>query len=228
LEAGGIGSVTAQLFRSQGAKLALLYAPFEESKVTPTISRTFGNDTADGDIKAYACDVTDAASVQEAFTAITKDNIAFPSILINAAGYVSLQALETFDTNDILKHYMVNLHGPTLTGQAFARAYLAAANSSASKAPGGRIVNIASQAAHVALHHHGPYCASKAGLIGLTKCQASEWGPRGITSNSISPGPVWTELGKKAWGDPEIKDAYLKAVPTGQFAEPHEVARMRR
>ena len=92
--------------------------------------------------------------------------------------------------------------------------------------PGGRIVNLASQAAHVALHHHGAYCASKAGLIGLTKCMASEWGPKGITSNSISPGPVWTELGKKAWADQKQREDYQAAVPTGTFAEPDEVARI--
>lgn len=92
--------------------------------------------------------------------------------------------------------------------------------------PGGRIVNLASQAGHVALHHHGPYCASKAGLIGLTKCMASEWGPHGITSNTISPGPVMTALGQKAWADQKQKDAYLAAVPTGTFAEPDEVARI--
>ena len=92
--------------------------------------------------------------------------------------------------------------------------------------PGGRIVSLASQAAHVALKNHGAYCASKAGLIGLTKCMASEWGPLGITANTISPGPVWTELGKKAWADKELREEYQANVPTGKFAEPEEVARI--
>jgi NAD(P)-dependent dehydrogenase (short-subunit alcohol dehydrogenase family) len=165
--------------------------------------------------------------VQQAFAAISKDNAAFPSILVNAAGYVKLQPLETFDVDEILKHYMVNLHGPTLTGQAFAQAYIAATKRAGNQsAPGGRIINIASQAAHIALRNHGPYCASKAGLLGLTRCQASEWGPLGITANSISPGPVWTELGKKAWSDQKVREDYQAGIPTGKFAEPHEVARM--
>lgn len=100
---------------------------------------------------------------------------------------------------------MINLYGPTLTGQAFARMYFKA-KASQPDGPGGRIVNIGSQAAHVALDKHGAYCASKAGLLGLTKCQANEWGSRGITANTISPGPVWTALGKKAWADQKVRE----------------------
>ncbi|KAK4502153.1 hypothetical protein PRZ48_005576 [Zasmidium cellare] len=227
---GGIGSLTGKLLRTQGAKLALLHAPFETSKVKPILEEVFEQrDAALTDVKTYECDIVSPDSVQTAFSAIEKDNVAFPSILVNAAGIVNLHPLESFPVDDALQHYMVNLYGPTLTGQAFARLYFAAAKAAeAERKPthGGRIVNIASQAAHVALHHHGPYCASKAGLIGLTKCQASEWGGRGITANSVSPGPVMTELGKKAWADAKVRDEYLAAVPTGGFAEPIEVARI--
>lgn len=146
---------------------------------------------------------------------------------MNAAGYVNLSPLEETSPEDILKHYMINLYGPTLTSQAFARLFNNAREKASDKStPGGRIVNIASQAAHVALHHHGAYCASKAGLIGLTKCMASEWGPKGITANTISPGPVMTALGMKAWGDEKVRGDYQLAVPTGIFAEPSEVARI--
>lgn len=229
---GGIGSLTGKLLRHQGAKLALLYAPSEAEKVKPTINKVFeDSEGAATGIKAYECDIVSPDSVEAAFSAILNDNPAFPSILINAAGVVSLHSLESFPADDVLRHYMVNLYGPTLTGQAFAKIYMAAVKTAEidghkDSIPAGRIVNIASQAAHVALHHHGPYCASKAGLIGLTKCMASEWGGRGITANSISPGPVMTELGKKAWGDAKVRDEYLAAVPTGRFAEPLEVARI--
>ncbi|TKA76574.1 hypothetical protein B0A55_04063 [Friedmanniomyces simplex] len=220
---GGIGSVTAKALRSGGARLALLYAPFEASRVTPALGE-YGQ--ISDDVKPYECDITSAESVNKAFAAIAKDATAFPSILVNAAGYINLSAVEDTTPEDMLKHYLINLHGPALTSQAFARMYIAAKQNSTSPPPGGRIVHIASQAAHVALHHHGAYCASKAGLIGLTKCQASEWGPLGITANTISPGPVWTELGKKAWGDAEVKAKYLASVPTGGLAEPEEVAGM--
>ncbi|KAK3637861.1 hypothetical protein LTR56_013464 [Elasticomyces elasticus] len=220
---GGIGSVTAKALHSSGAKLALLYAPFEAARVQMALE---GYGPTSNDVKAYECDITSSDSVTNAFAAIAKDDIAFPSILVNAAGYINLSRMEDITAEDMLKHYMVNLHGPALTSQAFAKMYMAAKGKGAPTAPGGRIVHIASQAAHVALQDHGAYCASKAGLLGLTRCQASEWGPHGITANTISPGPVWTELGKKAWGDEKVKAAYLASVPTGALAEPEEVARI--
>lgn len=212
--------------------MALLYAPFESQKVKPILKEVFDDDAASPDVQTFECDITSPDSVQAAFSAIQNDNAAFPSILVNAAGIVNLHPLETFPVDDALRHYMINLYGPTLSGQAFANMYMEAAKAAKQDGrrrgpvPGGRIVSIASQAAHVALHHHGPYCASKAGLIGLTKCMASEWGPKGITANTISPGPVMTELGKKAWADPKMREEYFAAVPTGSFAEPLEVARI--
>lgn len=162
-------------------------------------------------VKAYECDITSPSSVEDAFAAIASDSTAFPSILVNAAGYVSLSPFEQTTPEDSLKHYMINLYGPTLTCQAFARAYFAAKEArgnsgNAAEAPPGRIVNIASQAAHIALDQHAAYCASKAGLVGLTRSLALEWAPKGITANSVSPGPVWTPLGRKAWADERMRD----------------------
>ncbi|CZT19147.1 related to short-chain dehydrogenase/reductase [Ramularia collo-cygni] len=225
---GGLGSLAGKVLRSQGASVALLYAPFEANTVQPTLRQVFESDSPDN-VKTYECDITSKTSVDRAFAAIDQDDIDPPCILVNAAGVVNLHPLEDFPAEDALRHYMVNLYGPTLTGQAFAKLFFAAserARQTHKPPPIGRIVNIASQAAHVALDRHGPYCASKAGLIGLTKCQASEWGPRGLTANTISPGPVWTELGKRAWADKEVRKAYQAAVPTGKFAEPSEVVRI--
>lgn len=193
-----------KLFREQGAKLALLYAPFEKDKVDQTLEEVYGS-RSNPDIATYACDITSPQSVEEAFAAIEADNAGVPCFLINSAGYVNLTPLEETPPEDSLRHYMINLYGPTLTGQAFARMYFRA-NEKQPDGPGARIINISSQAAHVALDKHGAYCASKAGLLGLTKCQASEWGPRGITANTVSPGPVWTALGKKAWADQKVRE----------------------
>lgn len=190
--------------RAQGAKLALLYAPFEADRVAEVLLEVYGKDH-DG-IWTYECDITVPESVTRAFELIVQDHAGYPCILVNSAGYVNLTAFLDAPPEDTLRHYMINLYGPTLTGQAFARVYIAAKKLEP-KIPGGRIINLASQAAHVALKDHAAYCASKAGLVGLTKCQASELGQYGITANTISPGPVWTALGKKAWGDDSVREA---------------------
>ncbi|KAF7592165.1 hypothetical protein BBP40_000652 [Aspergillus hancockii] len=152
---------------------------------------------------------------------------AFPSILINTAGYVSLSDMESTPPEETMKHLTTNVFGPMLCSQAFARLYFTASTiseSSINPPPPGRIVSIGSQAGHVALPRHGAYCASKAALLGLTRSMASEWGGRGITSNTVSPTVAWTDLGKKAWGAPGVKEAFLKTIPTGKFALPEEVA----
>jgi NAD(P)-dependent dehydrogenase (short-subunit alcohol dehydrogenase family) len=87
----------------------------------------------------------------------------------------------------------------------------------------GTIISLASQAATVALPGHAAYCASKAGLVGLTKVLASEWAGRGVTANTISPTVVLTDLGRTAWAG-EKGDALKAQIPTGRFALPEEIA----
>ncbi|KAJ5769434.1 hypothetical protein N7520_003993 [Penicillium odoratum] len=234
---GGLGSSIGQKLRQQGARLAILYAPFEAARRDQLLEAGYGSSTDLADIRTYECDITSPESVQSAFNALNKDTVSpetssleersFPSILINTAGYVSLSDMEITPPEETMKHLATNIFGPMLCSQAFARLYFdasKAAESSTSPPPPGRIVSIASQAAHAALHRHGAYCASKAGLLGLTRSMASEWGGRGITSNSVSPTVAWTALGQKAWGETSVREAFLENIPTGKFALPEEVA----
>ena len=87
----------------------------------------------------------------------------------------------------------------------------------------GNIVNVASQGGVIALKRHAAYCASKAGLISLTKVLALEWGEYGIRVNAVSPTVVMTAMGHKAWDGPH-GEALKKEMPSGRFAEPEEVA----
>ncbi|RDH30887.1 NAD(P)-binding protein [Aspergillus welwitschiae] len=234
---GGLGSSIGKKLRQQGARLAILYAPFEAARRDELLEAGYGELPAREEIRTYECDITNPEAVQSVFTTLKEEVLtpssttqsarAFPSILINTAGYVSLSDLELTPPEETLKHLHTNVLGPMLCSQAFARLYLSAAevaHSSPNPPPPGRIVNLASQAAHVALHRHGAYCASKAALLGLTRSMASEWGGRGITANSVSPTVAWTALGQKAWGQDDVREAFLKTIPTGKFAQPDEVA----
>ncbi|GAU86906.1 SDR family NAD(P)-dependent oxidoreductase [Bosea sp. BIWAKO-01] len=88
----------------------------------------------------------------------------------------------------------------------------------------GRVVNIASRAA-LGKERRSVYAATKAGLIGMGKVWALELGRHGITSNSIGPGPIRTELFERANppGSPATQ-AILDAVPVGRMGEPDDVA----
>ena len=184
----------------------------------------------------YQCDITSAESVKSTFLTIEHDlallntvrtEQIFPSILVNTAGYVSISNLEDTKSEESMKHLTTNILGPMLCSQAFAKLYFSLCEkveAGSSQPPPGRIVSISSQAAHSALYRHGAYCASKAGLLGLTRSMAAEWGGRGITANTVSPTISWTPLAQKAWGDQSVREAFLKTIPTGRFALPQEVA----
>lgn len=88
----------------------------------------------------------------------------------------------------------------------------------------GRIVNVTSSAAVVAMHEHAAYCASKAGLGMLTKVLAVEWGPKGVAVNAVAPTVTLTPLGERVWGDPARGGPMLAKIPLGRFAVPNEVA----
>lgn len=210
--------------RSKGAQLALLYAPFEASRRDQVLQATFGADT-DG-VTTHQCDVTSELSVKEAFNQISADAKAFPSILVNAAGFVSVQPLEETTAQDALNNFLPNLLGPFNLSNAFFHLYQSRRSKLGSdgSAPPGRIVSISSQASHVALDGHGPYCASKAGLNGLTRCMANEWGRKGITANTVSPTVTLTAMGDKAWADDAIREAHMAQIPSGRFAVPEEIA----
>ncbi|KAL4963041.1 glycoside hydrolase family 92 protein [Aspergillus stella-maris] len=238
LPPSGLGSSIGKKLHSQGARLAILYAPFEASRRDELLHAGYYKDDASptaskNDIRTYECDITSPASVQSAFAALNEEmattntekdtDRAFPSILINTAGYVSLSDMHLTPPEETLKHLTTNVYGPMLCAQAFANLYFAASKLTSSPPPG-RIVNLASKAAHVALHQHGAYCASKAAVLGLTRCMASEWAPKGITVNSVSPTAAWTELGRKAWGKPGVKEELFSKIPVGRAALPGEVA----
>src|SRR5699024_2802844 len=88
---------------------------------------------------------------------------------------------------------------------------------------GGKIINMASQAALIALDNHIAYSASKSGILGMTRNLAYEWAQFNINVNAISPTVILTELGKKAWAGEKGEKA-KKEIPLGRFGYPEEVA----
>lgn len=204
--ASGIGAAIADTFAARGARVALLDMNLDAAR-----SRAAGLTGA----VAFGCNVTDAKSVADALGAV-QAQLGAPDIVVNSAGIVDLAPAEDLSQGAWDRTIAVNLTGTFLMAQAAGRMMIAAGK-------GGRIVNLASQAGSVAIDGHVAYCASKFGVIGVTKTLALEWGRHGITVNSVSPTVVLTELGRKAWDGPK-GEAMKALIPTGRFAEPEEIA----
>lgn len=90
------------------------------------------------------------------------------------------------------------------------------------KARAGRIINISSVVALTGNAGQANYIAAKAGLIGLTRALAKEYGARGITVNAIAPGFIVSDMTDKL--TEELQQGYQKNIPLGRFGTPEEVA----
>ncbi|NPE65721.1 GolD/DthD family dehydrogenase [Dickeya dadantii] len=207
---GGIAMASNEMLLAKGARLALLYPAFERDKAAQAAERF--DPTR---VLLVECDVTTPAEVERAFAAV-EAHYGRIDILINCAGYVMLQPVLETDFDEWQKQIAVNLTGPFLCSQAAARHMVAAGH-------GGKIINIASQAASIAIDNHVAYTSAKAGLLGMTKVMAKELAPHRINVNTLSPTVVLTPMGEKAWRG-EKGEAMKKLIPLGRFAYTDEIA----
>lgn len=208
--ASGIGAAIAQAYAAKGVRLALVDL---NGDAVMAEAASLG-----GDARGFACNVADAAAVEQSVTAIC-EAMGTPDILVNSAGIVDLAPAEEISVSAWQRTLDINLTGSFLMAQAVGKRMIAAKSDGKSR----KIINLASQAGSVAIDGHIAYCASKFAVIGITKTLALEWGQHGICVNSISPTVVLTELGKKAWDGPK-GEAMKAQIPSGRFAEPEEIA----
>ncbi len=203
--ASGIGAAIVEAFAGQGAQVVILDLDL------PAAEAQVGDGRA---AAALACNVSEPDSIARAVAAVV-DRFGRIDILVNSAGLARLRAAEEIDLTDWDITLTVNLRGAFLVSQQVGRQMISQG--------GGRIISLASQAATVALEGHVAYCASKSGLLGMTRVLALEWGHHGITVNTISPTVVLTALGREFWDNPE-GEALKAQIPTGRFALPEEIA----
>ena len=199
--ASGIGQAIVDAYRAKGATAVVA-------------DRTVGDPADDAGAAMIACDVTDHVSVDRVVSAV-EHRYGRIDVLVNSAGVARLAPAEELPLEQWELTLSVNLTGAFLMSQRIGRLMLGQGS--------GTIISLASQAASVALPGHAAYCASKAGLLGLTKVLALEWAGRGVTVNTISPTVVLTPLGRSAWDNPG-GEALKAQIPTGRFALPEEIA----
>ncbi|HEX4490083.1 MAG TPA: SDR family NAD(P)-dependent oxidoreductase [Acidimicrobiia bacterium] len=175
---GGIGRATAQRFAAEGA--AVVCADVDLSAAVQTVDSIA---TAGGNASAVPCDVADPASVTAA-VAHAVDTFGGLHILANIAGVGAMASTRTLPLDDWNRTIAVNLTGTFLMCQAALEPLLAQGD--------GVIVNMASVAGLRATPYNAAYCASKGGVVMLTKSLAVEFGRQGLRVNCVCPSSVDT------------------------------------
>ncbi len=139
-------------------------------------------------------------------------------VLVNNAGISHIAPAEDTTSADYRRVLEVNLVAPFLLAQAFGKHMLAAGR--------GSIINVASVAGLLGIADRSAYNTSKAGLIGLTRTLAAEWGGRGVRVNAVCPGWVKTEMDAVDQARGTYTDADITSrIPMGRFATADDIAR---
>jgi len=183
-------------------------------------------DSEEAQISSHSLDVGSSDSVS-AFIAWVERTSGSPDILVNAAGITAHHLVEGHDEVLWQNVIDINLNGPFRMIRAVLPSMKAAER--------GVIVNIASTAARTAVADHPAYCASKSGLVGLTRAVALEGAPHGITCVAVSPSWVETDMLRAsaatmaaASGRTTADEiaAMAAANPQNRFVQPGEVAEL--
>jgi NAD(P)-dependent dehydrogenase (short-subunit alcohol dehydrogenase family) len=162
----------------------------------------------------FQCDFADAAGAKAVLAEAAARHA--PTRLVNNVGIVRPAPLEETTVEDFGAVLDVNLRSALLATQALLPAMR--------EAGFGRIVSIASRAA-LGKELRTAYAASKAGLIGLTRTWALELARHGVTVNCIGPGPIATDLFKRANPDNSPKTrAIIEGVPVKRLGTPDDIA----
>jgi 2-hydroxycyclohexanecarboxyl-CoA dehydrogenase len=212
----GIGEAICLRLADEGVKVTVLDRHADHAKAVATKIRERG-----GEARSARADIADYAEVEEQVAEAEK---AFgpTEILVNCAGWDKVQNF--VDTSPDLHDEVIriNLKGPVNVLHIVTRGMAARGF--------GRVVSISSDAARVGSSGQAVYSACKAGVIAMSKTLARELARKGITLNSVAPGPTKTPMMEAALegGDSaeaqKILERMIKAVPLKRIGLPEDVA----
>ena len=212
----GIGAAVARLLAAHGARVAIGDLDLQAgARVAAEIQ------AAGGQARCFELDVRRAEQV-DAFIEQTVAAFDGLDILVNNAGIVVAKSTTATSPDEWERVLGTNLTGAWLCARAAIPHLI--------RRGGGAIVNVASNAGLVGFPNLAAYCASKGGLVQLTKAMALDCAPDHIRVNAICPGHTRTPMGDSfvsAQADPAafVRDFINVQHPLGRMAEPEEVAR---
>lgn len=203
----GLGKAIAEAYSMQGAMVCVV--DIEEKNAIKTAADI---NQSGGEAFHYVCDVSDAKAVCETTERIISEHGKI-DIMLNNAG-IGMRAKAEAMTDEMWDKVLdINLKGAFL----FCRE---AGRNMISRQKGGRIINMSSVGGIVGVETGNVnYCASKGGLISMTRCLAIEWAKHNILVNAIAPthtrSPLIEKLIKK---DPKVEQYFMGNIPLGRLA----------
>ncbi len=207
----GIGKAICEAFAREGAKVAVVNRTAEKGEeVAGAISA--GGGTA----KAFPCDVSKKSDVDSMVKSVAGE-YGTVDILVANAGIMINKPAEDYTEEEWDRTIDINLKGNFLLSQALIPIM--------KKKKYGKLIFMASIAGTHAFPNALPYCASKGGVIMITKALAAEIAKDGINVNCISPGNTATPLNQHLQDDPEFVKLMQSYTPTGRaYISTEEIA----
>lgn len=206
--AGGIGSALCRSLAADGWQVAV-------ADLTAAAGQVIADQIGGMPVEL---DVTDPASVSEALERTSRE-LGSPAVLVNCAGWDELMPFLNTDDAFSAKVLEINLAGPIRLTRAVLPAMV--------DQGWGRIINIASDAGRVGSSLEAVYSAAKGGLIAFTKTIAREFARKGITANTVCPGPTDTPLlSSIVAAEPNAQrviESMTRAVPMRRLGRPEDL-----
>jgi len=205
----GIGRDIALRLAKGGATLIINYVgPAEGANEVVDIIKSEG-----GEAMAYECNVADLTAVDKMISDIVS-KYGKLDILVNNAGITKDNLLLKMSEADFDAVINVNLKGTFNTTKAVTKLMM--------KQRYGRIINISSIVGVIGNAGQANYCASKAGIIGMTKAVARELASRNVTANAVAPGFIDTDMTKIL--PDEVKKTLLSQIPAGKLGNVEDIS----
>ena len=205
----GLGAATAAALAAAGAAVACGGRTVAATEATAERIREGG-----GRARAFPLDVTRADQIA-AIVADVEGALGAIDVLVNNAGITLDKKTVEVTDDDWERVLATNLTSMFRLARAVAPGMQARGR--------GKIINVGSMYGVIGVPRYAAYCASKAGVDGLTRSLAVEWARYGIQVNCVAPGYMNTDIPRAALADPRTRELFLSKIPARRIGEPEDI-----